>query len=70
LIIQLRIRLIYTELSNDDLTRCGATEFRLKRDAISTWWVNFAEETYNYAVENLQPGEEESDTESNATEEH
>jgi hypothetical protein len=61
---------IYTEISNDDLTRCGAVEFRLKRDAISTWWINFAEETYNYAVQNIQPVEEESDTESNATEEH
>jgi hypothetical protein len=24
----------------------------LKRDAISTWWVNFAEQTYNYTLDN------------------
>jgi hypothetical protein len=43
---------VYTNLCSDDLTRCGANEFRLKRDAISTWWINFAEQAYNYTLDN------------------
>jgi hypothetical protein len=53
---------VYTGLSTDDLTRCGSKEYRLKRDAICSWWVNFTQEDYEYTMDDLE--QDESDTES------
>lgn len=59
---------VYTGLSTDDLTRCGSVEFRLKRDAISSWWVNFPQQEYEYTTEDNNNEQHESDADSNITE--